>query len=232
MLEMLATSAGCGAAGGCALARLRWQPTALRGVRRAALRILIAAQAARARADHQQQAGRHRRGLQAGKVVHQPLAQPLIPALGRQRVQRLFKPQPRARHQVRRRLHHRDARRPASSAPAPAPAPSGNPAQPVMCRSSSCACSSGSSPYAAVTIRSCASSQFIATSFQPQRISLQLSAISPHLRLTRALPMATDSYRNSANCVLNFLVALKSVFLAVSSVVFNISPMVRRRRPW
>jgi hypothetical protein len=39
-------------------------------------------------------------------------------------------------------------------------------------------------------------------------------------------------YRNPANWVLNFLVALKSVFLAVSSVVLNISPIVRNRSPW
>jgi len=38
-------------------------------------------------------------------------------------------------------------------------------------------------------------------------------------------------YRMLPNALLNFCVALKSVFLAVSSVVFNISPIVRSRSP-
>jgi len=38
-------------------------------------------------------------------------------------------------------------------------------------------------------------------------------------------------YRSSASLALSFFVARKSVFFAVSSVVFSISPMVRRRSP-
>src|ERR1035437_2845534 len=49
---------------------------------------------------------------------------------------------------------------------------------PARCRSSSCACSSASSPYAASTIRSCATSHFISTSFQPPKVP-QCSSKTP-----------------------------------------------------
>ena len=45
-------------------------------------------------------------------------------------------------------------------------------------------------------------------------------------------PFITSPHRIAARFALSFLVARKSVFLAVSSVVFNISPMVRNLRPW
>src|ERR1039457_3736565 len=43
---------------------------------------------------------------------------------------------------------------------------------------------------------------------------------------------AAPVYRAPDNWPRNFFVARKRVFLAVSSVVFNISPIVLRRRPW
>ncbi len=103
MLEMLAISAGPAGAC-CAQAGRRNRRGVVSG---AILRKLVAAQAARSGSHRQQQAGSHRRRLQAGKIVHHPLAQPLIPAHGRQGVQRLFQPQPRARHQVGFGLQHR-----------------------------------------------------------------------------------------------------------------------------
>ena len=82
----------------------------------------------------------------------------------------------------------------------------------------------------------------ISRQHDPSRVQVRNSylyvlpaSINAAIRVVKS-PAATCAqetlYRNPANCVLNFFVALKSVFLAVSSVVFNISPMVRRRRPW
>ena len=68
---------------------------------------LIAAQAACAHADHQQEAGSGGGRLQAGKVVKQPLPKPLKPAFGGYRIEGFFKPHPRARNQVGRRIYQR-----------------------------------------------------------------------------------------------------------------------------
>ena len=198
-------------------------------VRRAALRKLVAAQAARAGAHHQQQAARPQARPAGWQSCSACAGQALIPALGRQRVERFLKPQPRARHQVGARLSTGCASASTFSA-SNCSRSAWQSGQPATCRSSSCICSSGSSPYAAVTIRSCASSQFMvyvlpASKAMPPMLRSN-SASRPGICRPRRL------YRNSANCALNFFVALKSVFLAVSSVVFNISPMVRRRRPW
>src|SRR6185312_10083517 len=54
-----------------------------------------------------------------------------------------------------------------------------------------------------------------------------------HCRLPNTeYQVPTTSHRIGANALRNFCVARNSVFLAVSSVVFSISPIVRRRRPW
>ena len=90
----------------------RLLPSARRGqhgrrVRRPVLRKLIAAQASRPSSGHDQQAGCHGRGLQAGKTVDHSLAEPFIPAHRRQCVQRFFQFQARTRYQIGRRLRHR-----------------------------------------------------------------------------------------------------------------------------
>ena len=73
----------------------------------AVLRVLVAAQNSGAGAGHQQQQRRHRRGLQAGKIVQNAFAKALVPAFGRQCVQRFVKAQARAGHQIRSRLRDR-----------------------------------------------------------------------------------------------------------------------------
>ena len=142
-----------------------------RRARRAVLGKLVAAQRARTGSHHQQQTSRHRRSLQAGKIVPHPLAQPFIPAPGRQRVQRFLQLQPGARHQVGVRLHYRIALRQAPSAPAFVPAPRGTPgtrpgAAPVRASARRPALRRPPSQSARVQC-----SQFIVTSFQPQKTS-------------------------------------------------------------
>ena len=67
---------------------------------------LIAAQAARSGAGHEQQQSSHGSGLQAGKVVDDAAAPALIPALGGERVQRLAQAHAGAGHKIRGRLQH------------------------------------------------------------------------------------------------------------------------------
>ena len=74
-------------------------------MRRPALRILIAAQNTRSGSGDQQEQRRRGRGLQAGKVVQDALAQLLIPALGRQRVERFVEAQAGAGDEIWIRLH-------------------------------------------------------------------------------------------------------------------------------
>ena len=78
-----------------------------RGVGGAILRILEAAEDAGAGAGHQQKHCGDGARLQAGKVVQDALAEPLIPALGRQRVQSFVEPKTGARDKIRTRLDDR-----------------------------------------------------------------------------------------------------------------------------
>ena len=76
-------------------------------MRRTALRILIAAQNTRSGAGDHEKQRRGGRGLQAGKIVQNTLAQALIPALGRQRVERFIQTQAGAGNQIWIRLRDR-----------------------------------------------------------------------------------------------------------------------------
>ena len=66
--------------------------------------VFVAAQNAGSRARDQQKQGCNRRGLQAGEVVQDALAETLIPALGRQRIERFVEAQARAGDQIGSRL--------------------------------------------------------------------------------------------------------------------------------
>ena len=74
---------------------------------RSILRVLVAAENAGAGARDQKEQRRNRRGLQAREVVQDALAEALIPALGRQRIERFVEAQARAGNQIRSRLRGR-----------------------------------------------------------------------------------------------------------------------------
>ena len=108
MPEMPATLASCGQRRGGQHLRSAGVASLGRGCMARAARlcaVLIAAQHSRSGAGHQQKQRRNGRSLQAGKVVQDALAQTLIPAPGRQRVERFVEPQASAGDQIRIRLH-------------------------------------------------------------------------------------------------------------------------------
>ncbi len=153
-------------------------------------------------------------------------------SMRRNQVQRLVQPHPRLRQQIRRRLHDRQATPGASPSPESPPAPPGTPrnssdavpaarpARPAAHRST-----------ARIDVVSCASHTSFSYLNQPRKFSPALR--SGLLQPARSCPCYFNFYLvSSARFARSFRVARNNVFFAVSSVVFNISPIVRSFNPW